>query len=85
MIDNGLSKTQLWMCAWLLALASLAAWVYLARHLDGQSSWDSGAVLALAVGVLGAIFSACCALLVAIKSAESRIRRAQSTHMDVER
>lgn len=74
-VDYGLTKRQLWASAWLLGMASVVAWLYLAVHMKGAGTWDPPAIFAMASGVLGAVFSACCALLVAIKSAEIRIRR----------
>ncbi len=82
MVDNGLPTSQLWAGAWLLGISSVVAWIFLAQHMDGSGSWDSAAICALAIGVVGAMFSACCALSVAIKSSEARIRRGR-TAVDV--
>jgi hypothetical protein len=78
MIDDGFTASQLWVGAWLLGAVSVTAWAFLARRLDGPGSWDSPAVFALALAVTCSVFSACCAVLVAIKSAEVRIRRGRS-------
>jgi len=80
--DDGLPNSVLFASAWLLAVASLAAWLYLAQHLDGPGAWDSHAVLALAVAVSGSVFSACCAVIVAIKSSEERLRRSDQVRLD---
>jgi hypothetical protein len=80
MIDTGPSKAQWQGISAILALVSVAGWVFLASYLNQPRSWDAKAVLALAVGVLGAVFSACCAIIVALKSSETRIRRALSAN-----
>src|SRR3954454_20179435 len=80
--DDGLPDFVLFASAWLLAVASLVAWLYLAQHLDGPGAWDSHAVLALAVAVSGSVFSACCAMIIAIKSSEARLRRSDAVRLD---
>jgi hypothetical protein len=79
MIDNGLASGQLWAGAWILGGCSLCGWLFLALHMgDSGGVWDSASALALALGVTCSVFSACCALLMAIKKAERRIRQSQS-------
>ncbi|MFZ2012218.1 MAG: hypothetical protein WAV00_00155 [Nocardioides sp.] len=78
-IDNGPTRHQLWTGAWVLGAASLSGWMFLALHLNDKSGvWDSASAIALAAGVTCSVFSACCAVLVAVKSAEERIRVSQS-------
>ena len=76
MIDNGPTSQQLSMSAWVLGASSLGGWLFLAQHIgDKGGAWDSASAVALAVGVTCSVLSACCALLVAIKTAERRIRQ----------
>jgi len=78
-IDNGPTSHQLWTSAWVLGAGSLGGWLFLAVHLnDKRGVWDSASGIALAAAVTCSVFSACCAVLVAIKSAEERIRQSQS-------
>ena len=44
-------------------------------RLDGDGAWDKGTAFALGVAVMCSVFSACCSVLVAIKSSEVRVRR----------
>jgi hypothetical protein len=75
--DPGPTVSQLWGAAWALALAALASWIFLALELDRTHPWDSTTGFALGVGVTCSVFAGCCAVLVAVKSAEERIRKAQ--------
>ena len=76
--DNGPTSQQLWTSAWVLGAGSLCGWLFLALHLhDTRGVWDSASGIALAAGVTFSVFSACCAVLVAIKCAEERIRQSQ--------
>lgn len=78
-MDNGPTSHQLWTSAWVLGLSSLSGWLFLALHLNDKGGvWDSASGIALAAGVMCSVFSACCAVLVAIKSAEERIRQSRS-------
>jgi hypothetical protein len=79
MIDTGPTGSQLWTAAWLLGAGSAIAWLFLVLHIGDEGAWDSASAAALGVGVTCSVFSACCALLVAIKRAERRIRLGQST------
>jgi hypothetical protein len=73
--DEGLSISQFFAIAWGLAVAAFVAWLVLLNRLGGQGSWNTGTGVALAVAVTCSVFSACCAVIVAIKSSEVRIRR----------
>jgi hypothetical protein len=73
--DEGLPISRLFAIAWSLGLAAAVAWVVWMIRLDGDASWDKWTGLALGVAVLCSVFSACCAVIVAIKSSEVRVRR----------
>jgi len=75
--DEGLSISQLFAVAWGLAVAAFVAWLVLLNRLGGQGSWNTGTgALAVAVTCSAfSAFSASCAVIVAIKSSEVRIRR----------
>jgi hypothetical protein len=79
MIDTGLTGSQLWTAAWLLGAGSAVAWLFLALEIGDNGGWDAASAAALGVGVTCSVFSACCAVLVAIKRAERRVRQGQST------
>ena len=49
--------------------------VVLMIRLDRDGSWDKGTGFALGVAVMCSVFSACCSVIVAIKSSEVRVRR----------
>jgi hypothetical protein len=75
--DPGPTISQLWGAAWALAFAALAAWIFLAIELGRTRPWDSATGFALGAGVTCSVAAACCSVVVAIKSAEQRIRSAQ--------
>ena len=72
--DEGLSISRLFGIAWGLSLAAAVAWVVLMIRLDEHGSWNTTTGFALAVAVTCSVFSACCAVIVAIKSSEARVR-----------
>lgn len=74
-IDDGPSISQLWGVAWLLGISGLAGWAYLIAQLGGADGWSSEAGAALALAVTSTVFSACCTLLVGVKSTELRLRQ----------
>ena len=79
MIETGPTSQQLRTSAWGLGAGSLGGWLFLALHLgDKGGVWDTPSAVALALGVTCSVFSACCAMLVAIKAVEERIRQSQS-------
>jgi hypothetical protein len=73
--DEGLPISRVSGIAWGLALAAAVAWVVLLMRLDRDGSWDKGTGFALGVAVMCSVFSACCSVIVAIKSSEVRVRR----------
>jgi hypothetical protein len=73
--DEGLPISRLFGIAWGLAGAAAVAWVVLMISLDRDGSWDKGSGFALGVAVMASVFSACCSVIVAIKSSEMRVRR----------
>lgn len=72
--DDGLSISQLFVLAWGLGLAAVIAWFVLMNRLEVSGSWDKGTGFALALAVHCSVFSACCTVIVAIKSFEARLR-----------
>jgi hypothetical protein len=73
--DDGLSTSQLFALAWALGLTAVIAWLVLMSRLEGSDSWNRGTGFALAVAVTCSVFSACCSVIIAIKSSEARLRR----------
>lgn len=80
--DTGLSSTQLWRVAWLLGLVALGTCFRLGLYAADGTSVQSGHFAWIAVCAIAAVFSACCAVLAGVKSAEARmaeqIRQMQS-------
>jgi uncharacterized membrane protein len=77
--DAGPTVSQLWGAAWGLGFGAVAAWIFLAIELGRARPWDTAAGFALAAGVACSVFAAACTVLVAMKSAEARLRAAART------
>ncbi|GAB3775356.1 hypothetical protein FB382_004111 [Nocardioides ginsengisegetis] len=73
--DTGLTTSQLWRMAWVLGLVAVGSCFVLGQHAADHTRVQSGQLVWLAVGITSAIFSGCCAVLVGVKSAESRLTR----------
>jgi len=73
--DTGLTTTQLWRLAWVLGLLAVGSCVALGQQATDHTRVQSGQLIWLAVGIIAAVFSGCCAVLVGVKSAECRITR----------
>jgi hypothetical protein len=74
--DTGPTISQLWGAAWLLGAAATIAWIFLALELGRRRPWDTPAGSALAVGVVCTVAAAGCAVVLAVKAAEARLRSA---------
>ena len=79
-VADGPSRSQLTAIGWFLALISLGSWVYFIADIGKLRSWDSKTGLALALAVTSTIFSATCTVVVALKSVEAKLLRAQATN-----
>ena len=77
--DTGPTVSQLWAGAWILGFGAVVGWVFLTIELGRRQPWDAATGFALAVGATCSVFAACCAVLVAVKSAEARLRDAGAT------
>ena len=73
--DNGPTVNQLWGAAWLLGLGGLGSIIRLATYAAGGVPVRVEFFVWVLVGVVAAVFSAVCALLAGIKSAEQRLAR----------
>ena len=73
LVDNGLTCNQLWAAAWLLGLGALGSAVRLAAYAADGARVQVELFVWLLLGIVAAVFSACCAVLAGIKSAELRM------------
>jgi hypothetical protein len=70
---NGLTINQLWGAAWILGLGVVGVVVRLATYAAEGVGMRTHLLVWAVVGIVAAIFSACSAVMAAIKSAEQRM------------
>lgn len=70
---NGLTINQLWAAAWILGLGAVGVIVRLAAYAADGAGVRTDLLVWILVGIVAAIFSACSAIMAAIKSAEQRM------------
>jgi hypothetical protein len=70
---NGLTVDQLWAAAWILGLGTLGTILRLATYAADGVRVRADLFVWVLVGIVAAVFSACSAVMTAIKSAEQRM------------
>jgi hypothetical protein len=73
--DNGLTINQLYGAAWVLGLAALGSVIPVITYAGHPGPIQGRLIVWAFVGVIAAVFSACCAVLAGVKSAEQRVSR----------
>lgn len=73
--DSGMTVIRLWRLSWILGFLAGGSCVRLAHLASAGPRVQSEHLVWLAVAACSAVFSACCAVLVGLKSAEARLSR----------
>ena len=71
--DTGLSVTALWTCSWLLGLVAAGCLIRMLTYAAGGVPVHAEFFVWVLIGAVAAAFSAGCAVLVGVKSAEQRL------------
>ena len=77
--DHGPTINALWACAWALGLLATGSLVRLLSYAAGGTPVQTELFVWVLIGTMASTFSACCAVLVAVKSVEQRLSRHVST------
>lgn len=77
--DHGLTVNGLWATAWCLGLVAAGSLVRLLTYAADGTPVQTELFVWLLLGTLTGVFSACCAVLAGVKSAERRLSRRMST------
>lgn len=71
--DDGMTIHGLWATAWALGLVAAGSLVRLLTYAAGGVSVQTELFVWLLIGTIASAFSACCAVLAGVKSAERRL------------
>jgi uncharacterized membrane protein len=79
LVDDGISINGLWGTAWVLGLLAAASLIRLLSYAANGEPVQTEFFVWSLLGAIAAAFSACCAVLTGIKSAERRLSRLANT------
>jgi hypothetical protein len=79
LVDDGLSINALWGTAWVLGLLAAASLIRLLTYAAHGDPVQTELFVWTLLGAVAAAFSACCAVLTGVKSAEQRLSQRAST------